>query len=58
MLVLAVVAWQDLWARSGQSSKFKGIYDLSWKGAMSSLPKDRCLSSGYSCRSQVKRMEK
>lgn len=35
----------------------KGIYDLSWKGAMSSLPKDRCLSSGYSCRSQVKRME-
>lgn len=35
----------------------KGIYNLSWKGAMSSLPKDRCLSSGYSCRSQVKRME-
>ncbi|EJD6378838.1 MULTISPECIES: FAD-binding and (Fe-S)-binding domain-containing protein [Providencia] len=35
----------------------KGIYNLSWKEAMSSLPKERCLSSGYSCRSQVKRME-
>nr|ELR5255863.1 FAD-binding oxidoreductase [Providencia rettgeri] len=35
----------------------KGIYNLSWKGAMASLPKERCLSPGYSCRSQVKRME-
>ncbi len=34
----------------------KGIYNLSWKGAMT-LPKERCLSPGYSCRSQVKRME-
>ncbi len=35
----------------------KGIYNLSWQPAMSTLPKERCLSSGYSCRSQVKRME-
>ncbi|OAT54199.1 D-2-hydroxyglutarate dehydrogenase YdiJ [Providencia heimbachae] len=35
----------------------KGIYNLSWQPAMSALPKERCLSSGYSCRSQVKRME-
>ena len=38
-------------------SHSKGIYNLSWKPAMDDLPKDRCLSSGYSCRSQVKRME-
>ncbi|EKT57383.1 putative FAD-linked oxidoreductase [Providencia sneebia DSM 19967] len=35
----------------------KGIYNLSWKPAIDNLPKDRCLSTGYSCRSQVKRME-
>lgn len=35
----------------------KGIYNLSWKPALDKLPKERCLSSGYSCRSQVKRME-
>ncbi|MEY0577922.1 D-2-hydroxyglutarate dehydrogenase YdiJ [Providencia manganoxydans] len=35
----------------------KGIYNLSWKPAMDNLPKARCLSTGYSCRSQVKRME-
>lgn len=36
----------------------KGIYNLSWKPAIEKLPLERCLSSGYSCRSQVKRMEK
>ncbi|APG49697.1 TPA: FAD-binding oxidoreductase [Providencia stuartii] len=35
----------------------KGIYNLSWKPAIEKLPKERCLSTGYSCRSQVKRME-
>lgn len=36
----------------------KDIYNLSWSSRMKSLPKERCLVSGYSCRSQVKRMEK
>ncbi|MFA0085657.1 FAD-binding and (Fe-S)-binding domain-containing protein [Vibrio sp. 10N.261.51.F12] len=35
----------------------KDIYGLSWKPQMASLPKDRCLVTGYSCRSQVKRFE-
>lgn len=35
----------------------KDIYDLSWSGQMDKLPKERCLVSGYSCRSQVKRFE-
>lgn len=33
------------------------IYDLSWRQHFVKLPKDRCLVSGYSCRSQVKRFE-
>jgi len=35
----------------------KDIYDLSWAQQMKTLPKDRCLVTGYSCRSQVKRLE-
>ena len=35
----------------------KDIYGLSWKPSLESLPKDRCLITGYSCRSQVKRFE-
>ncbi|MDD9196299.1 FAD-binding and (Fe-S)-binding domain-containing protein [Aliivibrio sp. S3MY1] len=35
----------------------KAIYDLSWKGNLANLDKERCLISGYSCRSQVKRFE-
>jgi len=35
----------------------KDIYGLSWKPQMESLPKERCLATGYSCRSQVKRFE-
>ncbi|MFA0346064.1 FAD-binding and (Fe-S)-binding domain-containing protein [Vibrio sp. 10N.222.55.C6] len=35
----------------------KDIYGLSWKPQMQDLPKDRCLVTGYSCRSQVKRFE-
>lgn len=34
-----------------------GIYALSWHQALQRLPRDRCLASGYSCRSQVKRTE-
>jgi Fe-S oxidoreductase len=32
-----------------------GIYELSWHQAMQRLPRNRCLATGYSCRSQVKR---
>lgn len=35
----------------------KGIYALSWQQALQTLPQARCLTTGYSCRSQVKRME-
>ncbi|MBU2897741.1 D-2-hydroxyglutarate dehydrogenase YdiJ [Vibrio hepatarius] len=33
------------------------IYSLSWKQQIGQLPKDRCLVTGYSCRSQVKRFD-
>lgn len=35
----------------------KKVYDLSWKDNFEKLPKERCLVTGYSCRSQVKRFE-
>lgn len=35
----------------------KDIFSLSWKPRMQDLPKERCLVTGYSCRSQVKRFE-
>ncbi len=34
-----------------------GIYQLSWQQAMQRLPRNRCLVTGYSCRSQVQRVE-
>lgn len=34
-----------------------GIYELSWHPALQRLPRQRCLATGYSCRSQVKRIE-
>lgn len=34
-----------------------GIYALSWQSALSSKPAERCLATGYSCRSQVKRFD-
>lgn len=34
-----------------------GIYALSWRRALRQLPLERCLATGYSCRSQVKRTE-
>ena len=36
----------------------KGIYALSWKSRLETLPMSRCMATGYSCRSQVKRFEK
>ncbi|WP_261874779.1 FAD-binding and (Fe-S)-binding domain-containing protein [Vibrio rarus] len=35
----------------------KDIYALSWKPSLARLPKERCMVTGYSCRSQVKRLE-
>ena len=35
----------------------KDIYGLSWKPRIQDLPKERCLATGYSCRSQVQRFE-
>lgn len=35
----------------------KGIYEQSWKYALKEKDKSRCLATGYSCRSQVKRFE-
>ncbi len=40
-----------------QVENSKGIYGLSWAEPLAHLPKGRCLATGYSCRSQVKRME-
>ncbi|WP_034914502.1 FAD-binding and (Fe-S)-binding domain-containing protein [Erwinia sp. 9145] len=34
-----------------------GIYELSWHPALQQFPRQRCLATGYSCRSQVKRIE-
>ncbi|GAL34208.1 glycolate dehydrogenase subunit GlcD [Vibrio maritimus] len=35
----------------------KDIYGLSWAPNLDKLPTERCLVTGYSCRSQVKRFE-
>lgn len=35
----------------------QNIYNLSWKPRLEQLPKERCLITGYSCRSQIKRFE-
>ncbi|MDO6687816.1 MULTISPECIES: D-2-hydroxyglutarate dehydrogenase YdiJ [unclassified Agarivorans] len=40
-----------------QLATSKAIYELSWKQKMASLPRERCMVTGYSCRSQVKRLE-
>ncbi len=36
----------------------KEIYAMSWQPTLAKLPAERCLVSGYSCRSQVKRIDK
>ncbi|UXI00184.1 FAD-binding and (Fe-S)-binding domain-containing protein [Photobacterium sp. TY1-4] len=35
----------------------RGIYDLSWQPNLEQLDTERCMATGYSCRSQVKRFE-
>lgn len=35
----------------------KAIYQQSWQQKLQNKPLERCLATGYSCRSQVKRME-
>ena len=35
-----------------------GIYDLSWKQAVSQFKPEQIVATGYSCRSQVARFEK
>lgn len=43
-----------------EADKFEmsqGIYQLSWQPNLNRLDKERCLVTGYSCRSQVKRFE-
>lgn len=35
----------------------RGIYALSWQQQLAQLPRGRCLATGYSCRSQVKRIQ-
>jgi Fe-S oxidoreductase len=42
---------------AAQQVHSKGIYGLSWAEPLAQLPKERCLATGYSCRSQVKRMD-
>jgi|GEM_PF-2399212 len=33
-----------------------GIYDMGWKSKIESYPANKVLATGYSCRSQVKRL--
>ncbi|MGF1763702.1 D-2-hydroxyglutarate dehydrogenase YdiJ [Aliivibrio kagoshimensis] len=35
----------------------KDIFSLSWQLNLDKLPKERCLATGYSCRSQAKRLD-
>lgn len=35
----------------------RGIYNLSWQPNLEQLDPERCMATGYSCRSQVKRLE-
>ena len=49
----AAAAWPEPTAMKSKT----GIYELSWHQAMQRLPRNRCLATGYSCRSQVKRVE-
>jgi Fe-S oxidoreductase len=35
----------------------KAIYSLSWEAEIAKRERSQCLATGYSCRSQVKRIE-
>ncbi len=39
------------------SKNSSGIYALSWQQQLQKLPPERCLATGWSCRSQVKRID-
>ncbi len=40
-----------------QKDKSLGIYNLSWQSAIERYPQDRIMATGYSCRSQVSRID-
>jgi Fe-S oxidoreductase len=42
---------------AGKLSDSKAIYSLSWEAEINKRDRSACLASGYSCRSQVKRIE-
>ncbi|WP_354624984.1 FAD-binding and (Fe-S)-binding domain-containing protein [Psychromonas sp. MME2] len=42
---------------AGHLSDSKAIYSLSWEREIAKRDRSRCLATGYSCRSQVKRIE-
>lgn len=42
---------------AGKLAESKAIYSLSWEAAIAKRERSQCLATGYSCRSQVKRIE-
>ncbi|TEW53715.1 FAD-binding oxidoreductase [Psychromonas sp. RZ22] len=42
---------------AGKLAESKAIYSLSWEAAIAQHERSQCLATGYSCRSQVKRIE-
>lgn len=48
---------RHLWSRRQTGGELQGDLWSQLGRALARLPKDRCLATGYSCRSQVKRME-
>ncbi len=43
---------------SDKYAQSKAIFELSWAKKLNALPKAKCMATGYSCRSQVKRFER
>ena len=57
-LTWAAAAWPGTYGHEVKNhANSLAIYALSWQQAMQRLPRNRCLVTGYSCRSQVKRIE-
>ncbi len=42
---------------AGKVGQSKAIYSLSWEAEIAKRKRSECLATGYSCRSQVKRIE-
>jgi len=42
---------------AGKLADSKAIYSLSWEAEIAKHDRTQCLATGYSCRSQVKRIE-